>query len=245
MNILDYVRIETSTVEDGNMSYSYGDDNTVDENRRRFFKNKGFNIDNAYFCRTDYKNYKIIYNVEVVNDKPKQFTVISNTDALITNNKHVPLSIHTADCLQITLYDPANKVLALIHAGFKWQNAGIIDNTFKTLHKEFNTNPNHVLIHLGNCISPEHYRWDNNIFNNISENSWISKTIVKDDHPERPYIINLRKAAILNLKEIGVKQKNILDSGIDCYSDKRYFSHARSVYTDEKDGRHITVVQMK
>jgi hypothetical protein len=36
----------------------------------------------------------------------------------------------------------------------------------------------------------------------------------------------------------------MLDTGIDCYSDKKYFSHARSVYTEEKDGRHITLVQI-
>jgi len=245
MSILDYVRIETSSVKDGNMSYSYGDEKTVDENRRRFFKNKGFNFDNTYLLRTDYKDLKILNNVEVVKNIPQNFTVVDKTDSLITGNSDVVLSLLTADCLQITVYDPKNNVLSLIHAGYRWQDAGIIDNTFKALSREFNTNPKDVLIHLGNCISPEHYRWDKNIFNNISENSWIRKTIEKDENHERPYIINLRKAALLNLKDLGVKDINILDSGIDCYSDKRYFSHARSVYTDEKDGRHITVVQMK
>jgi YfiH family protein len=245
MNILDYVRIVTSTVDDGNMSYSYGDKEIVDRNRRRFFMNNGFTYSKTYLLRTDYKELKLLNNVEIVESVPDSFSIVDKTDSLITNNPDLVIALLTADCLQITLYDVQNKILGLIHAGFKWQNAGIIDNTFKVLKNTFNTKPQNVLIHLGNCISPDHYRWDKNIFKNITDDSWIAKTIVKDNHPQRPYVIDLRKAAILNLKDIGVLEKNILDTDIDCYSDKKYFSHARSVYTDERDGRHITLVQIK
>jgi copper oxidase (laccase) domain-containing protein len=68
--------------------------------------------------------------------------------------------------------------------------------------------------------------------------------MVEDNHPERPYIIDLRKSAILNLKEIGILDKNIFDTKLDCYINN-YFSHVKSVFTEEKDGRHITLVQIK
>ena len=242
MNILDFVKIETSTVDDGNMSYSYGDQDVVDENKKRFFKNKGFNYNNTYLLRT---NFKKLDEVKVLETSPKDFKVVHDVDSIITNSREVVLALLTADCLQITLYDTKNSVLALIHAGFRWQNGGIIDRTFEILQNRYRTQTNDVLVHLGNCISVENYSWDSNILNHTNEGSWIRKTIKKDDHPKRPYTIDIKKAAKLNLKDIGVLQENILDSNIDCYSDMNYFSHVRSVYSNEKDGRHITVVQMK
>jgi copper oxidase (laccase) domain-containing protein len=244
MNILNYVDIQTSTKEDGNMALSYGKEQQVRENRRVFWEKKGFKYENTYLMRTDFENLKELNNVEIVKHKPSKLTVVSNTDALITSNKDVVLALLTGDCLQITVYDPKHRVLSLIHAGFRWQNAGIIDNTFEKLTSEFSTDPKDVLIHLGNCISPRFYRWDRNILDITDKKSWIRKTMVEDNHPERPYIIDLRKSAILNLKEIGILDKNIFDTKLDCYINN-YFSHVKSVFTEEKDGRHITLVQIK
>jgi hypothetical protein len=242
MNILDFVKIETSTVKDGNMSHTYGEKETVNRNRKKFWKENGFEYDNTYLLRTDFEK---LDNVKVLNTLPDKFTVIHDVDGVLTYNTEVVLALLTADCLQITLYDFKHSVLGLIHAGFKWQDAGIIDNTFKIMRKEFDTEPKDILVHLGNCISPEYYRWDENIFKYIDKERWIGKTIEKDEHKDRPYRIDIRKAAILNLKDIGVKDKNIIDSNVDCYSDPNYFSHVRSVYSNEPDSRHITLVQMK
>jgi hypothetical protein len=242
MNILDYVRIKTSTKDDGNMSYSYGEKKEVTENRKNFWQKEDFNYDNTYLLRTNFKKLNIVQAVDTI---PNRFTVLHNTDSVITNRKKVVLGLLTADCLQITAFDKENEVLALIHSGFRWQDAGIIDKTFEIMKEKFNTRMEDVLIHLGNCVSEDKYRWDENILNVTHEDSWIRKTITKDDDPEHPYVINLRKAAILNLKDIGIKDENILDTGIDCYTNKQYFSHVRSVYTDDKDGRHVTLVQMK
>jgi hypothetical protein len=241
MNILDYVRIETSTKDDGNMAYDKGRREEVFINRKKFFSKNGMNYNNTYEIITNQKEFN---NVKIVQEPSKTLSLVKHKDALITNNKDIVLALVTADCLQITVFDPEHNILGLIHAGFRWQDAGIIDKAFQLLKDKFKTEPKDVLVHLGNCISPEHYRWDENILKITDKDSWIRKTIIEDNHPERPYIIDLRKAAVLNLKDIGVIQNNILDSGIDCYSDN-YFSHVRSVFTDEKDGRHITLVQMK
>ena len=242
MDILDYVRIETSTVEDGNMSYTYGDDKEVLNNKLRFWEKNGFEYNHTYQLKT---NFNELNHVEIINDIPEDFTVIGEIDALITNNPDVVLALLTADCLQTIAYDVKNKILALIHSGFRWQDAGIIDRTFETMNKEFGTESQNVLVHLGNCISKDFYRWDENILNKTSENSWIRKTLIKDDHPTHPYLIDLRKSAILNLKDLGVKQENILDTKTDCYTGGKYFSHVRSLDKQEKDGRHVTLIQMK
>ena len=242
MNILDYVRIETSTVKNGNMDYRFGDRQKIEKRREAYWGEKDFKIENTYLVKT---NPKVFDMAKILKEKPQQLTECDGYDSLITNNDEIVLGLFTADCLQITAYDFKNKVLALIHSGFKWQNAGMINKTFNMMKEEFGTNLKNVLVHLGNCIAPEYYRWDENILNNVNKNSWIYKTLEKDDHPKRAYKINLRKAARFNLRDIGVLDENIFDSDIDCYTNENYFSHVRSVYTKEKEGRHITLVQMK
>jgi len=242
MNILDYVRIETSTLEDGNMSYTYGEEDVVLSNKIKFWKKSGFEYKNTYQLKTNFKKFN---RVEIINNTPKDLTVIDNTDSLITDNPDVVLALLTADCLQTTVYDVKNKALSLIHSGFRWQDGGIIDRTFELMNREFKTEPKNVFVHLGNCISKDFYRWDEGIFNYTREDSWIRKTLIKDNHPDHPYTIDLRKSAILNLKDLGVQEKNILDTQTDCYSGNKYFSHVRSINNKEKDGRHITLVQIK
>ena len=43
----------------------------------------------------------------------------AGADGLITNIPDVPLTIRTADCLAITLFDPENQVLGMAHAGWR------------------------------------------------------------------------------------------------------------------------------
>lgn len=245
MDIRDFVKIETSTVDDGNMSYKYGkEEEIVEKNRRSFWKKHNFEYDNGYIIRTDTKK---LDTVKVVNQLPSEFTECDWVDALITDNPEVNLSLLTADCLPIVLYDVEHRVLSLIHAGFRWQDAGIIDRSFEILKERYGSDPKALLVYLGDCVSEEHYRWDENIFKHINSDSWIYKTLENDGkgNIDKQYRINLREAAKQNLKALGVLDSNIVDSGIDCYSNKNYFSHVRALNTDEKEGRHITVVQMK
>jgi hypothetical protein len=242
MNILDYVRIETSTVQDGNMSYVYGDKEEVKTNRLRFFNKLNLKYNNTYLLETNLKELNI---VKVVNDTPQELTLLEKTDSVITNNKDIILGLLTADCLQIVLFDIQTKTLALIHAGFRWQDAGIIDKTFEIMQESYGTSANNLLVHLGNCIAETKYRWDKNIFKITNPNSFIRKTIIKDDNNERPYIIDIREAARRNLLDLGIPESNILDNNIDCYTNKNLFSHRRSAEMNEQEGRHLTVVKMK
>ena len=40
-------------------------------------------------------------------------------DALLTNKKKLAIAVLTADCVPILIYEPKNKVIGVIHAGWK------------------------------------------------------------------------------------------------------------------------------
>jgi copper oxidase (laccase) domain-containing protein len=243
MNILDYVQITISTVNDGNMSLLYGDKEEVTKNKINFFKNLNLEINHTYQIGSNPEIFNIVKYVDQI---PTELTWCNGCDAIITKNKDIVLALLTADCLTVTLYDPIQKVLALVHCGMKWENAGILDRVVQKMEEEFKCKPSDMLVHLGNCIGKENYKWDSNIFNVINKDSFIFPNILKDEkyNSEKCYQIDLRQSVIDHLNGFGIFKNNILDSGIDCYTDLNYFSHARSINTGEVEGRHITLVKM-
>ena len=65
-------------------------------------------------------------------------------DAVVTNQKKIPIAILTADCVPILLYDSKKKMIAAIHAGWKGSFKGIIKkvinfiDNFDTKKSSFN-----------------------------------------------------------------------------------------------------------
>ena len=97
----------------------------------RIVKEKiGGNIDNIYLLNQTHGN-KFIYlnkNYKFLKKRPK-------VDAVITNQKKLPIAILTADCAPILLCDQNAKIIAAIHSGWKSAFRGIIGKVIKFMIK--------------------------------------------------------------------------------------------------------------
>ena len=72
-------------------------------------------------------------NKVVVVDKNNQDIKRIQADALITNIKNIAISVLTADCVPILIYEKTNHTVACVHAGWKGAINGIIENTFNQI----------------------------------------------------------------------------------------------------------------
>ena len=70
---------------------------------------------------------------------------IEDCDALITNKRGVVLTILTADCVPILLYDPKKKIVAVVHAGWKGTKLKIVAKTVKKMHEVFACEPKEII----------------------------------------------------------------------------------------------------
>ena len=78
-----------------------------------------------------------------------------DADALITKIENVAISVLTADCVPILIYEEVNHIVACIHAGWKGAVNGIIKNT---LNKIINMNENNkIYVAVGPCIGVKNY----------------------------------------------------------------------------------------
>ena len=77
-------------------------------------------------------------------------------DAIITNQKKLPIAVLTADCVPVLLYDYEKKIIAAIHAGWKGAYRGIVRNVINFMHKK-GCNPKNIIGAIGPSITQKNY----------------------------------------------------------------------------------------
>ena len=81
-------------------------------------------------------------------------------DAVITDAEDLVLSIITADCVPVFLYDEDHHAIGLAHSGRAGVYSEISAKTVICMHKEYGTDPASVRCVLGPYICQEHYELD-------------------------------------------------------------------------------------
>lgn len=82
----------------------------------------------------------------------------THTDALITNDRSITLTMRFADCAPIVFYDAAHHALGIAHAGWRGVAANIAHETVAAMHTQFQTKPQELWAGIGPCISADQYR---------------------------------------------------------------------------------------
>ena len=76
----------------------------------------------------------------------------TEADALITDEPNIALTIFTADCVPILIYDPVKRAIAAVHAGHKGTALNIAGKTVKRLADEYDSDPRDMYAAIGTCI---------------------------------------------------------------------------------------------
>ncbi len=178
--------------------------------------------------------------VVTINENNKNIKRI-NADALITEIKNIALSVLTADCVPILIYEEVNNVIACIHAGWRGAVNGIIKNT---LNEIINMNKNNkIYVAVGPCIGFKNYEVSKVFYDEfIKENkeNEIFFFYMKKDK----FLFDLRKYVNFKIKEFDVEHVENMD--FDTFSDKKnFFSFRRSRQLGEKDyGRCVSAIRL-
>ena len=95
-------------------------------NRKRFFGEIG--ISKKKIISTG-----IIHgtNVKIIDSTSPE--IVPKTDGLITKYKNIFLCITIADCIPVYFFEPEQKIIAIIHCGWRGIVGGIIKNTIEKI----------------------------------------------------------------------------------------------------------------
>ncbi len=123
---------------------------------------------------------------------------VADCDALITNQKGVMLTILTADCVPVLLYDKEKEVIAAIHAGWKGTEAKIVAKTVQKMMKIYGCDPENMIAGIAPAIGRCCYE--------------VGKDVAKHFFNEPRSFDILGEKYMLDLPLINKKQ--LLDSGL-------------------------------
>lgn len=73
-------------------------------------------------------------------------------DALITNEKNLPLVVFSADCGILLLHDPVTGAIGAVHAGWRGCAGGIVEKTVREMARVYGTDPSDIRAAVGPCI---------------------------------------------------------------------------------------------
>ena len=162
-------------------------------------------------------------------------------DAVITNQKNIPIAILTADCVPLLLYDDKKHIIAAIHAGWRGAFKNII---YKVIHFMLRKGceKKNITVAIGPCISQKNY--------NVKED--FKKKFIKKDKKNKIFFKKRRDIIYFDLpnyvkyqlKSNGITRVDLLK--IDTFDKKNnYFSARRSLKLKHDDyGRNISIIMI-
>ena len=162
-------------------------------------------------------------------------------DAVITNQKNLPIAVLTADCVPILICDKKKNIIAAIHAGWKGAYKGIIKKVVKFLIKK-GCKLKDITAAIGPCIAVKNYEVKNDFI----------KLFIKKDQKNQIFFkkiknknfFNLNKYIYSQLKTLQVKNIDMINK--DTFNAKNnFFSARRSISRNENDyGRNISIIMI-
>lgn len=151
---------------------------------------------------------------------------IKDTDALVTNTKNLMLTVQSADCTLLLLYDPENNAIAAVHAGWRGTLKRIAAKTVKHMQIVYKTNPSNLLVAISPSISVENYEIGTEVINAVKKYRGRKRNFLQFNEKTGKFHFDQWTSNKTQLIEAGVTPENIEVSGICTFanSDKYYSS---------------------
>ena len=137
---------------------------------------------------------------------------LPQTDALITQVPGIPLMLFFADCVPVLIFDPVQRAIAVVHAGWKGTVALLARKTILAMQRYCQTQPEDCLVGIAPSIGPCCYEVDDPVIERLKASFIHWEPLLEKEETRRK--LNLWEANRQQLREIGVKDENIINSQV-------------------------------
>ncbi len=156
---------------------------------------------------------------------------LESVDAVMTNLSRVCVSVSTADCIPLLIYDEVHHAIAAVHAGWRGTVARIPEKTLEAMAGAYGTRPEDVRIAIGPGISMDAFEVGEEVYEAFSDAGFpmcdIARRYPSQGEPYGKWHIDLWSANRGMLERMGVATSRIYTSGICTYQNHRRFFSAR------------------
>lgn len=154
-------------------------------------------------------------------------------DAFVTRLPDVAIGVRTADCIPVLLYDPVQRAVAAVHAGWKGTVMHISQKTINVMVQRFGCNPSAMRAVIGPGIGPDSFQVGEEVAEHFKQADFPMDEVWSfrgpgDGSPmSGGHHIDLFKANRWLLEDAGIPAAHIQITGIDTFTDESFFSARR------------------
>ncbi len=218
--------------QDGNMSRredrSTAQKQECQANRQQFFEQLGIESQEERSVIFNQQSHSSI--IHYISHLPQRLAnvnevAIGTGDGLIADQPNLFLSVLSADCMPIFLYEPKKGLIASLHAGWRGLSQGIVPLVIRQL-VDLGGESREVRVWLGPHIKVCHYDLKSELPASGLKRQAFSPWPEAISEQEGRMFLDLTKVAVRQLQEAGIEADN-LEISPDCTACQtdRFFSY--------------------
>jgi YfiH family protein len=144
-------------------------------------------------------------------------------DIILTNRPAITLLMRFADCVPILLFDPVNRVVGIVHAGWMGTVRKALVVAVDRMANQYHTQPQKIIAAIGPSIGPDHYEVRSDVI------GWVKKAFSKEEDQVLVSIngkisMDLCRANEIVLQNCGVEQIELAQICTACNTED-WYSH--------------------
>ena len=154
----------------------------------------------------------------------------NDSDGLLTNHSEIVLSLQTADCLPVFIFDKINNTKGLIHSGWRGTKNKIVINAINIMLRN-GSKKTDIFILIGASIQKCCYEIGDELTNYFDDDC-----IYKNNNKK---FLSLQEQIMIDLRKINIPQKNIYIDSECTFTNNKLSSYRRD---GSKAGRMISFI---
>jgi len=214
---------------------SQDDPAAVAENRRRIAGHLGVSPDRLLSAYQVHGADALMVDGPFAGERPK-------VDALVTRCPSVAPSVLTADCAPILFADPAARIVAAAHAGWKGALGGVLEATLAKMVK-LGGSSSRIVAAIGPCIAQASYEVGPEFVAAFTHaDTGNSRFFIPGDGDRS--LFDLKRYCAARLRAAGLGAVDILPHDT-CAEESHFFSNRRRNLAGEADyGRNLSAIRI-
>ena len=220
-----------------NCGYGSGDNKINIRSNLKIVKKKICKQSKEIFLMHQMHSNKIVY----INKNFKFIKKKIKADAVITDQKKIPIAVLTADCVPVLIHDKKRNMIAAVHAGWKGAYKGIINNVINFMIKN-GCKKKYMVAAIGPCIQEKSYNVKKDFFKKFIKKYRKSKFFFRT----KKNIIYFNLPNFVKYQLTSKRITNIDTIKIDTFDKRNNFFSARRSLRDKDDdyGRNISIIMI-
>lgn len=175
-------------------------------------------------------------------EKEQQEHYLLNCDGLLTSEADICIGVLTADCAPVVFYDPVQKVVGVVHAGWRGTAGNICGKMVSRMKHEYSCEPYDILVGIGPCISIKNYEVAPDFLSEFKHLFTQQERLIITAVFHEKHYFDLVKANEILLKRSGIKKESIYKSDICTFDSSQFYSYRKA---GGVTGRFLTCIGVK